>query len=452
MLFTMVFQTLYFLADLYWMGRLGKEAVAGGGRGRQHDVRRAGLTQMLGVGTTTLVAHAAGRKDRDGARRIFNQAQGLSMLAGVLFLVVGLALTPAYADRVRRRRGDGGAGPPVPVVVRPGDGAAVPMVALAAALRGIGDFKPGMIVQSRTVVLNIVLAPVLIFGWGTGLPLGVAGAAAASFVAVVVGVVWLSRYVERPGSFLHFRRDEMAPDARHVEAAARHRPARRRRVRPDRRLHGRGLRREPAVRRRGAGRVRHRPAGGAGRLHADRRARLRGGAGGRPELRRPSRPTACARRSASPRRWPWPGCWCWSALCHLAPAAMIRRVQRPTRRWWPSARSTCASCRGTSWPAGWCSWRRACSRRWGTPCRRSITSAVRVVVVAIPAFVLARRPDFRLVWVWYLTVVSVTLQMAVSLWLLNREFRRRLVFEPVPAAPAGGRLAPGSPDNGRARR
>jgi Na+-driven multidrug efflux pump len=28
MLVTMIFQTLYFLADLYWVGRLGKEAVA----------------------------------------------------------------------------------------------------------------------------------------------------------------------------------------------------------------------------------------------------------------------------------------------------------------------------------------------------------------------------------------------------------------------------------------
>jgi Na+-driven multidrug efflux pump len=61
------------------------------------------------------------------------------------------------------------------------------------------------------------------------------------------------------------------------------------------------------------------------------------------------------------------------------------------------------------------------------------TSAVRVLVVAVPAFVLGRRPDFRLVWIWYLTVLAVTLQMGVSLWLLRREFRRRLVFATAPA-------------------
>ena len=52
-----------------------------------------------------------------------------------------------------------------------------PIVAMGAALRGTGNFKPGMVVQTATIIINIVLAPFLIFGWGTGRPLGVAGAA-----------------------------------------------------------------------------------------------------------------------------------------------------------------------------------------------------------------------------------------------------------------------------------
>ena len=71
------------------------------------------------------------------------------------------------------------------------------MVAMGAALRGTGNFKPGMIVQTATVVINMVLAPVLIFGWGTGYPMGVAGAAIATFIAIVVGVVWLGALLPR---------------------------------------------------------------------------------------------------------------------------------------------------------------------------------------------------------------------------------------------------------------
>ena len=63
-----------------------------------------------------------------------------------------------------------------------------------------------------------------------------------------------------------------------------------------------------------------------------------------------------------------------------------------------------------------------------------MASFVRIVVVAIPAVVLSTVPGFQLRWVWYLTVVSVTLQLALSLWLLNREFRVRLAPMGVTAA------------------
>jgi MATE family, multidrug efflux pump len=62
MLVTMVFQTLYFLVDLYWVGRLGKEAVAGVAVAGNLTFIVLALSQMLGVGTTTVVSHGAGSK------------------------------------------------------------------------------------------------------------------------------------------------------------------------------------------------------------------------------------------------------------------------------------------------------------------------------------------------------------------------------------------------------
>ena len=231
------------------------------------------LTQMLGVGTTTLVSHAVGRKDSDAARRVFNQAQSLSLIAGAGSLVVGLALTPAYAAAFS-------ADAATAALVRqflwwfvPAMALQFALVAVSSALRGMGDFKPGMIVGSTTVVINMALAPVLIFGWGTGVAFGVAGAAMASLVAIAVGVAWLDRM--RSGRGLPARAPRRDGADRGLEAVARHRAAGRGRVRPDRGVHGRGLRGEPAVRRRRAGGFRHRPAGRAGRLHADRRAGLR---------------------------------------------------------------------------------------------------------------------------------------------------------------------------------
>jgi putative MATE family efflux protein len=82
---------------------------------------------------------------------------------------------------------------------------------MSAALRGTGNFKPGMVVQTATVILNIVLAPLLIFGWGTGRPLGVAGAAIATLVAVAVGVAWLAVYFAPSDSYLKFHTAEWKP-------------------------------------------------------------------------------------------------------------------------------------------------------------------------------------------------------------------------------------------------
>jgi putative MATE family efflux protein len=85
------------------------------------------------------------------------------------------------------------------------------MVAMGSALRGTGNFKPGMIVQTATVVLNMLLAPILIFGWFTGYPMGVAGAAISTFVAVVVGIIWLGTHFVSPGQYLHFRSADWRP-------------------------------------------------------------------------------------------------------------------------------------------------------------------------------------------------------------------------------------------------
>src|ERR1051326_1033232 len=88
MLVGMVFQTLYFLVDLKFVGMLGPTAVAAVGLSGNLMFYVLALTQSLGVGTTALIAHATGRKDPDQARFIFNQSQVLSLVVGMAFFLV----------------------------------------------------------------------------------------------------------------------------------------------------------------------------------------------------------------------------------------------------------------------------------------------------------------------------------------------------------------------------
>src|ERR1700737_4006266 len=92
----MVFQTLYFLVDLYFVAGLGDAPLAGGGGAGKFSLGITALTQMLGVGTVALVSHAAGRKDQAEANLVFNQSVLMSAILGVVTLVAGYALTSAY--------------------------------------------------------------------------------------------------------------------------------------------------------------------------------------------------------------------------------------------------------------------------------------------------------------------------------------------------------------------
>ena len=60
----MIFQTLYFLVDLYFVGRLGDAAIAGVGSAGNLAFLVMAMTQVLGVGTVALIAQAVGRKDQ----------------------------------------------------------------------------------------------------------------------------------------------------------------------------------------------------------------------------------------------------------------------------------------------------------------------------------------------------------------------------------------------------
>src|SRR5688572_4421861 len=82
---TAVAQTVYFLTDLYFVGRLGKEAVAGVGIAGSLAIAVLALTQSLSVGTLSLVAQALGGKDQERAEVVFHQALLLSLVVGGLF-------------------------------------------------------------------------------------------------------------------------------------------------------------------------------------------------------------------------------------------------------------------------------------------------------------------------------------------------------------------------------
>jgi putative MATE family efflux protein len=179
----MFMHTLYILADLYFVGRLGPDAVAAISISGNAFFVIFGLSFIIGTGGMALIAQAFGKKDHIRAGRIFQQSLILSILVGIASSAIGLTIAHPYIAFF------GGSGLSLnwgiayfqiysfsfPILLL--------LFVIGSCYRGMGDTRTPMLIIVQSTVLNIVLDPLLIFGL-LGLPaLGVRGAAIASILS-----------------------------------------------------------------------------------------------------------------------------------------------------------------------------------------------------------------------------------------------------------------------------
>ncbi|PCJ23058.1 MAG: MATE family efflux transporter [SAR86 cluster bacterium] len=200
----MIFQTLYLLVDLYFVAALGEDSVAGVGTAGTLLFMIMALTQVLGVSAVALISQAVGRKDQDEANLIFNQSLILSGIFALITLVGGYLFARPYLATIAADEASLEEGVIFLKWFLPGMALQFAMMAMASSLRATGIVKPAMIVQVITVVLNTILAPVLIAGWGPGPALGVMGAGLASTISITVGVLMLALYFFKFEKYVSF--------------------------------------------------------------------------------------------------------------------------------------------------------------------------------------------------------------------------------------------------------
>lgn len=430
MLVTMIFQTLYFLIDLYWVGRLGTHAVAAVGIAGNLTFIVLALTQMLGVGTTTVVSHAIGRKDRDGAQLMFNQAQVLAIVTGAGFLVVGLLARVPYSQAMSPDPETAALARQYLLWFIPAMGLQFLMVAAGAALRGVGNFKTGMIVGTGSVIINMLLAPFLIFGWVTHRAFGVAGAAMSSLIAIVVAIIWFAAYFVGKDSYLRFVRRDQKPQLALWK-----------------KMLNIGL---PAGFEFGMMAVYlivvyslARPFGAAAQA---------GFGIGQRVIQSMFMPAVALGFSVAPvagqnfgarsrervidtfRQAAYMVTGLMVLLIvvgELAPRTLIGVFSKD-----PAVLDVGGVyLRIVSWTfiaSGLIFVASSMFQAMGNTIPSLVASGVRVLLVAVPAIVLSRNPAFQLTWIWYLSVVAVFIQLALSMFLLRREFHRRLAFPAQP--------------------
>jgi putative MATE family efflux protein len=429
----MIFQTAYFLVDLYFVAHIGPSALAGVAAAGNIVMLVLALTMMLGAGTLALLSHAAGRKDEAEANLVFNQASALGVLLSAVTLVGFYPLAAVYMANIGAGAATAEAGRLYMYFYIPGLALQFVMTALSAALRATGIVQPTMLISAASLTINIVLAPVLIAGWGTGHPLGVVGAGLASSIAIAAGFVMLGIYFMRFESYVRLDFQAWRP-----------------RWQIWKRLLVVGI-----------------PAGGefvlmvvyASIIYWAIRpfgtdAQAGYGAGSRvmqaifmPGFALSFAAAPIAGQNFGARNWERVRATFRAAIvastammvvlmliCQWRPDALIRVFSNDPRvvaqgaeflhiiSWNFIGAGIIYSCSGmfqalgNTWPA-------------------LMSSGSRFLTLALPVVLLSLQPGFRIEWVWYVSVGSVVLQAMFSLLLMWREFRRRMPSPESTAAP-----------------
>ena len=190
MILEMVLESLFAVVDVFWVSRLGADAVATVGLTESLLSLVFAIGLGLSLSTTAMVARRIGEKDPAGAA-----------VAGVQAIVLGLAVSAIvglpclfYAPRLLRLMG---ASPEIIAVgsgyariALGGSGAIMLLFLNNAIFRGAGDAAIAMRLLWVSNIINLVLDPCLIFGLGPFPKLGVTGAALATFTGRSIGVLY----------------------------------------------------------------------------------------------------------------------------------------------------------------------------------------------------------------------------------------------------------------------
>jgi putative MATE family efflux protein len=212
MVLEMVMESIFAVADIFWVSKLGPDAVSVGVVTESLMTILYTLAMGLAMGTGAVVARRTGAKDPEGASRAAVQAIILGVVVSATIGLVGAAFGTRLMALMGAPPGALALGAAYPRVMIGGSVTVLLLFVINAAFRGAGDASITMRTLWLANGINIALGPCLIFGWGPFPRLGVTGAAVATTIGRGVGVLYQLRALARGRSRLRVRRDQLASD------------------------------------------------------------------------------------------------------------------------------------------------------------------------------------------------------------------------------------------------
>ncbi len=191
-----VLQSLNGSINAIWVGQLlGDGALAATANANIIMFLLFALVFGFGMAATVKIGQAWGRKDIPGARRALGTALGLTGAIALVTTVGGMVFAPQLLDVLATpgdARGEALAYLRVVFIANP---MATITTMIAMGLRGAGDAATPLRFLILTVVLDVILNPLLILGFGPVPPLGIAGSAWATVIATTAGLIALLGWI-----------------------------------------------------------------------------------------------------------------------------------------------------------------------------------------------------------------------------------------------------------------
>lgn len=190
MVLEQVMESVFALVDIFFVSRLGAQEVAVVGITESLITVIYAIGMGLGVGTTALVSRRIGERNPRGAAQAAVQAIIATAAISLVFSFIGVI----YAKDLLRFMGVSEAtieiGYHYPMIMLGGNAVIMLLFVINAVFRSSGDAALSMRVLWIANLLNIILDPVLIFGWGPFPELGLKGAAIATNTGRGIAVIY----------------------------------------------------------------------------------------------------------------------------------------------------------------------------------------------------------------------------------------------------------------------